>query len=193
LTLHSRRCLMARKAKEQRKKKVIEVLNKARSMELHAIGQYMNQHYNLDDLDFGDMAAKVKLIAIDEMRHAEMFAERIKELGGEPTAEPAAKAQRGQEVKTVFSFDANLEDNTIDMYNQFLLVCRENGDSTSVKIFEAIIDEEQVHFNYFDNVNSHIDKLGETYLAQIAGTPSATGLQTQGFVARQSGGGAPGA
>ncbi|MGA9479173.1 MAG: bacterioferritin [Desulfobacterales bacterium] len=184
---------MAQKAKEQRKKKVIDVLNKARSMELHAIGQYMNQHYNLDDLDFGDMAAKVKLIAIDEMRHAEMFAERIKELGGEPTAEPAAKAQRGQEVKAVFSFDANLEDNTIDMYNQFLLVCRENGDSTSVKIFEAIIDEEQVHFNYFDNVNSHIDKLGETYLAQIAGTPSATGLQTQGFVARQGGGGAPGA
>ena len=184
---------MAQKAKEQRKKKVIEVLNKARSMELHAIGQYMNQHYNLDDLDFGDMAAKVKLIAIDEMRHAEMFAERIKELGGEPTAEPAAKAKRGQEVKAVFSFDANLEDNTIDMYNQFLLVCRENGDSTSVKIFEAVIDEEQVHFNYFDNVSSHIDKLGETYLAQIAGTPSATGLQTQGFVARQGGGGAPGA
>ncbi len=184
---------MAQKAKEQRKKKVIEVLNKARSMELHAIGQYMNQHYNLDDLDFGDMAAKVKLIAIDEMRHAEMFAERIKELGGEPTAEPAAKAKRGQEVKAVFSFDANLEDNTIDMYNQFLLVCRENGDSTSVKIFEAVIDEEQMHFNYFDNVSSHIEKLGETYLAQIAGTPSATGLQTQGFVARQGGGGAPGA
>jgi bacterioferritin len=183
---------MAQKAKEQRKKNVIEVLNKARSMELHAIAQYMNQHYNLDDLDFGDMAAKVKLIAIDEMRHAEMFAERIKELGGEPTAEPAAKAQRGQEVKAVFSFDANLEDNTIDTYNQFLLVCRENGDSTSVKIFESIIDEEQVHYNYFDNVNSHIEKLSETYLAQIAGTPSATGLQTQGFVARQGGGGAPG-
>jgi bacterioferritin len=184
---------MAQKEKEQRKKKVIDVLNKARSMELHAIAQYMNQHYNLDDLDFGDMAAKVKLIAIDEMRHAEMFAERIKELGGEPTVELAAKAQRGQEVKAVFSFDANLEDNTIDTYNQFLQVCRENGDSTSVKIFEAIIDEEQVHYNYFDNVDSHIEKLGETYLAQIAGTPSASGLQTQGFVARQGGGGAPGA
>ena len=33
---------MAQKAKEQRKKKVIEVLNKARSMELHAIGQYLS-------------------------------------------------------------------------------------------------------------------------------------------------------
>jgi bacterioferritin len=72
-------------------------------------------------------------------------------------------------------------------------VCRENGDSTSVKIVEAIIDEEQVHYNCFDNVNSHIEQLGETYLAQIAGTPSATGLQTQGFVARQGGAGAPGA
>ena len=176
---------MDQSLREQKKQKVIEVLNQARSMELHAITQYMNQHYNLDNMDYGDMAAKVKLIAIDEMRHAELFAERIKELGGEPTTEPIAKVEKGQEVGVIFSFDAGLEDHTIDTYNQFLLVCRENGDSTSVKIFETIIDEEQVHFNYFDNVSDHIEKLGETYLAQIAGTPSATGLQTQGFVARQ--------
>jgi len=184
---------MAQSSKEQRKKKVIEVLNQARSMELQAITQYMNQHYNLDDMDYGDMAAKIKLIGIDEMRHAEMFAERIKELGGEPTTEPAAKAARGQKIEIVFSFDAKLEDDTIDVYNQFLLACRENGDSTSVKLFEAIIDEEQVHFNYFDNVREHVERLGEAYLAQIAGTPSATGLQTQGFVARQGGGNPQGA
>jgi len=180
-----RRCIMAQNTKEQKKQKVIEVLNKARGMELQAIAQYMNQHYNLDDMDYGDMAAKVKLIAIDEMRHAEIFADRIKELGGEPTTDPAGKAEKGQKVQSVFSFDAKLEDDAIESYNQFLLVCRENGDSISVKIFETIIDEEQVHFNYFDNVSDHIEKLGETYLAQIAGTPSATGLQTQGFVARQ--------
>jgi bacterioferritin len=177
---------MAQETKEQKRAKVIEVLNKARAMELQAITQYMNQHYNLDDMDYGDLAAKIKLIAIDEMRHAEMFAERIKELAGEPTIEPAEQAQKGQEIKHVFSFDAKLEDDTIDAYNEFLLVCRENGDSTSVKLFEAIIDEEQIHFNYFDNVDDHIKNLGETYLAQIAGTSSATGLQTQGFVARQA-------
>jgi bacterioferritin len=177
--------MMAQISKEQRKEKVIEVLNKARSMELQAIAQYMNQHYNLDNMDYGDLAAKVKLIGIDEMRHAEMFADRIKELDGEPTVEPAEIAQKGQKIQSMFSFDAKLEDDTIDAYNQFLLVCRETGDSTSVKLFETIIDEEQIHFNYFDNVNDHIEKLGETYLAQIAGTPSATGLQTQGFVARQ--------
>lgn len=183
---------MAQLTKEKRKQKVIEVLNKARSMELLAITQYMNQHYNLDNLDYGEMAAKVKLIAIDEMRHAEMFAERVKELGGEPATEPAGKVEKAQKVQSLFTFDAKLEDDTIDAYNQFLLVCRENGDSTSVKVFEAIIDEEQVHFNYFDNVSGHIESLGDSYLAQVAGTSSATGLQTQGFVARQGSGGAQG-
>lgn len=172
---------MAKKDKLERRKKVIDVLNKARSMELLAISQYMNQHYNLDDMDYGELAGKVKLIAIDEMRHAEMFAERVKELGGEPVSAPDGKVTKGQKVDAAFSFDANLEDHTIDTYNQFLLVCRENGDSVSMKLFEAIIDEEQAHYNYFDNVSEHINDLGATYLAKIAGTPSSTGLTPKGF------------
>jgi bacterioferritin len=168
--------------KEGRKKQVLDVLNKARAMELHAITQYMNQHYNLDNMDYGELAAKIKLIAIDEMRHAEMFAERIKELDGEPVTEPAEKTQKGQKVEVVFPFDAKLEDQTIDTYNEFILVCRENGDSTSMKIFETIIDEEQIHYNYFQSIGEHIEKLGSAYLARIAGTPSSTGLGPSGFV-----------
>lgn len=176
--------------KESRRKNVIEVLNKARAMELQAIHQYMNQHYNLDDKDYGELAAKMKLIAIDEMRHAEAFAERVKELGGEPTTEPAARPEKGQKVEAMFPFDAELEDDTIDIYNQFLLVCRENGDSVSMKIFEQIIEDEQAHFNYFDAIANHIDDLGATYLARMAGTSSSTGLQPQGFVITGKGGGA---
>ena len=172
---------MAQKPREERKQKVIETLNKARAMELDAIHQYMNQHYNLDDKDYGELAGKVKLIAIDEMRHAEMFAERVKELGGEPVSEHGAKVQKGQKVQDMFAFDAKLEDNTIDVYNQFAAVCRENGDSISMKLFETIIDEEQIHYNYFDNVDEHIADLGDAYLAKIAGTPSATGLTPKGF------------
>lgn len=173
---------MAQTSREERKAKVIEALNKARAMELTAISQYMNQHYNLDDMDYGELAGKMKLIAIDEMRHAEAFAERIKELGGEPTSDPDQKVARGQEVEKVYPFDADLEETTIDDYNQFLLVCRENGDSVSMKLFEQIIDEEQAHFNYFDSINNHIEKLGNVYLAKIAGTSSATGLGPSGFV-----------
>jgi bacterioferritin len=178
---------MTKASKEARRQKVIEVLNKARAMELHAIHQYMNQHYNLDDMDYGELAAKIKLIAIDEMRHAEMFAERVKELGGEPVTEHTEKVSKGQKVQAIFPHDAALEDDTIDIYNQFLLVCRDSGDSVSMKIFEDTIAEEQIHYNYFDNINSHIEKLGDTYLAKIAGTPSSTGLGPSGFVV--SGGG----
>ena len=172
---------MTQISREERRKNVIEALNKARSMELLAIHQYMNQHYNLEDKDYGDMAAKLKLIAIDEMRHAEMFADRIKELDGEPVAAYDGKVEKAQEVQQVFKFDENLEDNTIDVYNQFLLICRENGDSVSMKLFESIIDEEQIHYNYFDDVSNHIETLGDTYLAQIAGTPSTTGPSNKGF------------
>lgn len=177
---------MDKKLKEERKQKVIDVLNKARSMELFAITQYMNQHYNLDDMDYGELAGKVKLIAIDEMRHAEIFAERIKELGGEPASESGGKVIKGQKIEVIFPFDAGLEDDTIAFYNQFLLVCRENGDSTSMKLFESIIDEEQIHFNYFENIDAHIEKLGNSYLSNIAGTPSATGLMPSGFVISES-------
>ena len=61
----------------------------------------------------GRWRRRLSLIAIDEMRHAEMFADRIEELDGEPTSELAAKVEKGQAVDAVFPFDADLEDVTI--------------------------------------------------------------------------------
>jgi bacterioferritin len=151
-------------------------------MELYALTQYMNQHYGLDSMDYGELARDMKLIAIDEMRHAEQFAERIKDLDGEPTTEYEDTVLKGQDVRNIYPFDTNLEDDTIDAYNQFLNVCREMGDNVSAKLFETIIDEEQEHFNHFDNVGSHISNLGDVYLSKIAGTSSSTGGSTKGFV-----------
>ena len=97
-------------------------MNGARSMELHAIHQYMTQHYDLDNMDYGDMAMKMKLIAIDEMRHAEILADRIEELGGQPTSELSDVVRKGQTVEEVFPFDIKLEDDAIDYYNQYIQV-----------------------------------------------------------------------
>ena len=88
-------------SREERKNNVIGTLNEARSMELHAISQYMNQHYGLDNMDYGELAKNVKLIAIDEMRHAEMFAERIKELGGN---RPRISPTRSRRVRRLNRF-----------------------------------------------------------------------------------------
>ncbi len=176
---------MTEKDRKEKRKAVVEVLNEARKMELHAIVQYMNQHYGLDDMDYGELAGNIKLIAIDEMKHAEDFAERIKELGGEPVTDRAAEVVPAQPVEKIFPFDSNLEDDTIDKYNQFQKVCVENGDSISAKLFERIIDEEQMHLNYFDDIGDHIEQLGAAFLAQKAGTPSDTGVTIMGFVAQK--------
>lgn len=173
---------MAKNTAVERRQKVIDVLNEARAMELQAIYQYMNQHYNLDSMDYGELAKNIKLIAIDEMRHAEAFAERIKELGGEPTSEMAGKVEKGQPVEKIYPSDSKAEEDAIEAYNQFLRVCMENGDSITAKLFETIIDEEQRHLNYFDNVNDHLERLGAAYLAKIAGTSASTGPATKGFV-----------
>ena len=51
-----------------------------------------------------------------------------------------------------------------------------------MKLFQLIIDEEQEHLNYFDNIGNHIKELGSAYLARIAGTPSSTGGYSKGFI-----------
>jgi bacterioferritin len=170
------------KSKKERTEAVVEVLNEARKMELHAIVQYMNQHYALDDMDYGELAGKVKLIAIDEMKHAEDFGERVKVLGGEPTTERAAEVEPNQPVERIFEFDSGLEEKTVDEYNRFAAICRENGDSTSAKLFERIIADEQAHLGYFDDVGNHIGQLKEAFLARKAGTSLDTGCDSLGFV-----------
>ena len=152
-----------------KQKAVIEVLNKARSMELYAIYQYMNQHYGLDDDNYGKLASAMKKIAIEEMKHAEAFAERIKDICGdqEPTADAEGKLVKGQEVEDIYKFDAKVEDDTLKKYNEFILVCRQNGDAVSATLFEKIIADEQAHFNYFDDTATHIEKLGGSFLARM--------------------------
>ena len=169
-------------SREEKRNRVIEVLNKARAAELQSIHQYMHQHFILDDLDYGELAANVKLIAIDEMKHAEEFAERVTELGGEPTTDLADVVRKGQEVQEIFAYNAELEVGAVNEYNDYLQICRENGDSISAKLFEEIIDDEQEHLNYFEDIYAHIEKLGNTYLARIAGTSSSTGDASKGFV-----------
>lgn len=172
--------------RDARRRKVLAALNKARSMELYAITQYMSQHYALDDMDYGSLAANMKLIAIDEMRHAEAFAERIKDLKGDPVTERdgGAVLRKGQEVMEIYLFDSDVELNTIDVYNQLIQICRENGDSISARLLEDIALEEQTHQSYFDDVADHIHRLGEKYLSNIAGTPSSTGGATRRFAGR---------
>lgn len=154
---------------------VIDALNKARSMELQAIHQYMIQHYILDDLDYGQLCAWQKLIAVDEMNHAEDFAERIEALGGKPTCDMAGPVVQPQPVEEIYLFDTALEENTVATYDKLAEICRQNGDQASAGLFEEIIKDELVHLSYYKETAGHIKTLGAAFLAKYAATSKHTG------------------
>ncbi|UCF55742.1 MAG: bacterioferritin [Deltaproteobacteria bacterium] len=150
--------------------KVIDLLNAARSRELTAITQYMAQHYELEDADFGKLASKIKEIGIQEMKHAEDLAERILFLKGEPTSKPDAGVKKGQEIADMLATDIALESQAIKMYNEAALTCAEEKDQISKQLFERLLGEEEEHLDFFENLKDHVDKLGAAYLATLTGS-----------------------
>ena len=63
--------------------KSIVLLNKAVADELSAVHQYMYFHFHLDDQGYDLLSSMFKRIAIQEMGHVEVLAERILFLKGE--------------------------------------------------------------------------------------------------------------
>lgn len=149
--------------------KVIYVLNQARAAELAAIAQYMIHHYELEDQDFGRLAAKFKETAIAEMKHAERLAERILFLGGEPTSQPDASPRKKQTIPQVLETDVSLEKKAIDMYNEAAALCAAQKDHKSKDLFEALISDEEEHLHLFERIRDHVARMGNSYLATLAG------------------------
>ena len=159
---------MGRKEKTM-SKKVIDLLNEARSRELTAITQYMAQHYDLEDRDYGKLAKVMKDIGIQEMKHAEALAERILFLKGTPTSKPDAVAKKGEDIPAMLATDMALETQAIKMYNEAALVCAQEKDQISKQLFEKLLGEEEEHLNQFENIKDHVEKLGAAYIATLAG------------------------
>ena len=150
--------------------KVIELLNQARARELTAITQYLAQHYELEDKDFGKLASKLKEIGIQEMKHAEKLAERILYLNGEPTSKPdETSIKKGQEIKDMLTTDIGLEAAAIKMYNDAAVICASEKDQISKQLFEELLKDEEDHLDTFQNIKDHVDKIGAPYLATLTG------------------------
>jgi len=149
--------------------KVIDLLNAARARELAAISQYLIQHYELEDKDFGKLGKKMKEIGIQEMKHAEALAERILFLKGTPTLKPEAAAKKGQEIAAMLTSNIALESQAIKMYNEAAGTCAQEKDQISKQLFEKLLGEEEDHLNFFENTKEHLAELGTVYLASLTG------------------------
>lgn len=147
--------------------RVIELLNQARERELHAITQYMIQHYELADQGYKKLAGRMKQIAIQEMRHAEDLAERILFLKGCPSTKPDAEVAKGLSIPDILKTDVAIEEGAVAMYNESAKICAQENDSISKELFEKLLADEEEHVDEFQKTLDHVNTLGDSYLATL--------------------------
>ena len=148
-----------------KRKKSIELLNKAVADELHAVHQYMYFHFHLDDLGFGPLAMLFKQTAIEEMGHVELLAERILFLKGDVEMVSAAEVEKIAEPEKMLNKAAEMEEHSAADYNKAAVECAANADSASKQIFERLVADEERHFDNYDKQLDNIKRFGGSYLA----------------------------
>lgn len=152
-------------------KEAIGYLNKARSMELQAISQYMQQHYTMAEKGLGELAVNLKRIAIDEMGHAEDFAELTKSYGFVPTIMSFGDVVTDENVDQIYDYDVNFEDNTVETYIDLCKDCARIGFREGVDLFNKIIEEERLHLGYFEDIKKQVTNFGKSFLVQFTRDP----------------------
>lgn len=146
-------------------KKSIPLLNQALQEEVRALQQYMYFHFHCDDRGFDLLSSLFRQIAIQEMMHAEKFAERILFLKGEVELKASKDVEKITDVAGMLKMSTALEEEAVTLYNKFAQECAKNGDSVTKKLFEDIILEEEGHFDQFDTENDNLESFGDKYLA----------------------------
>jgi bacterioferritin len=145
--------------------KSIVLLNKAVADELLAVHQYMYFHFHCDDLGYDLLANLFKKTAIAEMLHVERLAERILFLKGEVEMVVAADVKKIHDVTEMLKTAAKMEEESAKEYNLWANECAANADSVSMQLFEALVVEEETHFDQYDVELENLKKFGDRYLA----------------------------
>jgi bacterioferritin len=147
------------------KEKSIELLNKAIADELSAVHQYMYFHFLCDDQGYDLLANLYRRTAIEEMLHVEKLAERILFLKGEVEMTVAHDVKKIHVVREMLELARQMEESSARDYNLWANECAQNADSATKKIFEALVDDEERHYDQYDVELENLEKFGDNYLA----------------------------
>ncbi|OGO21012.1 MAG: bacterioferritin [Chloroflexi bacterium RBG_16_48_8] len=145
--------------------KSVELLNKAVADEMSAVHQYMYFHFHCEDQGYDLLAGLFMKTAIEEMDHIERCAERILFLGGEVEMISSLPVQKIHDVKEMLVLARKMEEDAIRDYNVWANESSANADAGTRKVFEGLVDEEERHFNQYDDEVSSLEKFGDRYLA----------------------------
>jgi bacterioferritin len=165
------------------KKKSIKLLNRGVADELQAVHQYMYFHFHLADQGFGPLSLLFRTIAIQEMGHVELLAERILFLKGDVEMVPAGPVEKLHEAEAMLEKVMAMEEDGVRSYNQAALACGTNADSASKQLFERLVADEERHFDLFEKQRDNIKRFGPSYLALQSFGPGEAGPAAAGGAA----------
>ncbi len=130
---------------------VIKVMNEALATELVCVLRYKRHHYAATGIHAQAVADEFLEHAKEEQDHADMIAERITQLGGEPDFNPETLAKRshseyveGKNLSDMIREDLIAERIAIESYSEIIRYLGDN-DPTSRRVMEEILAEEEEH------------------------------------------------
>jgi bacterioferritin len=132
-------------------KELLKMLNEAIAMEMQVSIQYMWQHVLWRGPTHFAVSEAFKEIAIEEMKHAEMIAERLYYLGEKPTTKPSP-ITIGENLKEMVTLDMKAEEGAIAFYKKIIKKAREEGDETTAFLFVQILEDEEEHHDHFQSL-----------------------------------------
>src|SRR5437588_10041188 len=129
---------------------VIEVLNRALTVQLTAINQYFCQAKMCKNWGFTKLAAKHYEESMGEMKHAEKLIDRILFLEGTPEIARYDVIRVGTNVKEQFENDLLLETRGVKAYNDAIELCTRLKDNGTREVLEPILVESEEHVDWLE-------------------------------------------
>ena len=154
---------------------VIEFLNKALTNELTAINQYWLHYRVLADWGVHKLAEYERHESIDEMKHADLLAERVLFLGGLPNFQAIHKLKVGESVEEILKADLAMEHDAIPLLRDAIEYCEKVRDYVSREIFARILESEEEHVDFLETQFDMIERMGLENYVQLQSKPAGEG------------------
>ncbi|HKX80387.1 MAG TPA: bacterioferritin [Novosphingobium sp.] len=156
-------------------KQVIDFLNKALLNELTAVNQYWLHYRMLANWGVSKLADFERHESIDEMKHADMLAERILFLNGLPNFQALGKLRIGEGVEEILKADLEVEHEAIPLLKEGIAHCEAVRDYISREIFERILENEEEHVDFLEKQFDMIERMGLQNYIQLQSGPAGEG------------------